>query len=48
VWSTHRCDATFRSEGIEIDRSPAATVSSLQVRRRDVLGGLLHEDEAAA
>jgi putative transposase len=34
--------------GSQTDPSPAATVYSLQVRRRDLLGGLLHEYEAAA
>jgi putative transposase len=29
------------------DPSPAATIYSLRVRRRDLLGGLLHEYEAA-
>jgi putative transposase len=32
----------------QTDPSPAATVDSLQVRRRDLLGGLLHEYETAA
>jgi transposase InsO family protein len=30
------------------DPSPTATLSPLRVRRRDLLGGLLHENEAAA
>jgi hypothetical protein len=32
----------------EVGLSPTATVYSLQVRRRDLLGSLLHEYEAAA
>jgi putative transposase len=34
--------------GRETDPSLAATVYPLQVRRRDLLGGLIHEYEAAA
>jgi putative transposase len=34
--------------GSGTDPSPTATVYPLQVRRRDLLGGLLHEYEAAA
>ncbi len=34
--------------GSGTDPSPAATVYPLQVRRRDLLGGVLHEYEAAA
>jgi hypothetical protein len=34
--------------GSGTDRVPAATLHPLQVRRRDLLGGLLHEYEAAA
>jgi transposase InsO family protein len=34
--------------GSETDPSPRATVYPLRVRRRDLLGGLLHEYEAAA
>jgi putative transposase len=34
--------------GSGTDRRPTATLHPLQVRRRDVLGGLLHEYEAAA
>ena len=34
--------------GSGTDRMPAATFHPLQVRRRDILGGLLHEYEAAA
>ncbi len=34
--------------GTGTDPSPAATIYPLQVRRRDLLGGLLHEYEAAA
>jgi putative transposase len=34
--------------GSGTDRTPAATLHPLQVRRRDLLGGLLHEYEAAA
>jgi hypothetical protein len=30
------------------DPSPTGTLHPLRVRRRDLLGGLLHEDEAAA
>jgi putative transposase len=33
--------------GSQRDPSPAATIYSLRVRRRDLLGGLLHEYEAA-
>src|SRR5207249_10362348 len=36
----------FRSNGT--DPSPTATVYPLQIKRRDLLGGLLHEYEAAA
>jgi hypothetical protein len=34
--------------GSGTDRMPTATFHPLQVRRRDILGGLLHEYEAAA
>jgi putative transposase len=34
--------------GSGTDRTPTATIHPLQVRRRDILGGLLHEYEAAA
>jgi putative transposase len=34
--------------GKETDLFPTATVYPVQVKRRDLLGGLLHEDEAAA
>jgi putative transposase len=34
--------------GSGIDPSPIATADPLQVRRRDLLGGLIHEYEAAA
>jgi hypothetical protein len=34
--------------GSGTDPSPTATVSPLQVTRRDLLGGVLHEYEAAA
>jgi hypothetical protein len=40
------CDLRIRSSGT--DPSPTETVYPLQVRRRDLLGGLLHEYEAAA
>jgi putative transposase len=45
----HRAlDLRSPNGGSGTDRTPTATLHPLQVRRRDVLGGLLHEYEAVA
>jgi hypothetical protein len=45
---TKPLDLRPQDRGSGTDPSPTATVYPLQVRRRDLLGGLLHEYEAAA